>query len=217
MSQTAFIAMRVEGGADIEARLGAMREDVARRSWAKALRKGAQVIAKEIKVRAPRGTAPVALARQKDPKNRYKRLADSIGVSASARGLQPKASAKARAYWARFVEYGTKAHPSRMTKKSRYGPGRQKRGHAATQAHPFMRPAMDAKRQEAVDAIRRDIMASLEYIGGNRVRNRTSAAGSGDGVSGGGVQGRDSRGRFTTKTPGGVQGRDSRGRFTGLQ
>lgn len=170
MSQTAMVSMRVQGGAEIEARLKAMRADVARRAWATALRKGAQVIAKEIKVRAPRGTAPVSQARQKD---RYKRLADSIGVSGSARGLQPKASAKAKAYWARFVEYGTKAHSSRMTKKSRFGPGRQKRGHAATPAQPFMRPAMDAKRREALEAIRKDIIASLEWSGGNRVRNRT--------------------------------------------
>ncbi len=176
-----MVSMRVEGGADIEARLKAMREDVARRSWAKALRKGAGVIHEGVYRFAPRGTE-----RKKSRQGtKYPRIASSIFTSASKAGLTPVAHVSAKAYWARFVEYGTKAHPSRMTAKSRFGPGRHKRGHAATQAHPFMRPALDQYSGVAFDTVRRELMAALEWYGGNRVRNRASRSTSGS--VGGGV------------------------------
>jgi HK97 gp10 family phage protein len=129
------ITAKVEGLRELEANLKALTEEVAYKSVKKGALAGAEVIRKEAARIAPRGEdEPGDGERQgvklfksifkkvvKDKKN----LFDSF-VSGS---VHVKIAWRKRAFWGLFNEFGT----SKMA------------------AQPFMRPALDTKRQQAIE------------------------------------------------------------------
>lgn len=61
-----------------------------------------------------------------------------------------------RAWYAHFVEFGTRAHPVKPKEKKALQIGdrfRARATHPGTTERPFMRPALDMRREEAQDAM----------------------------------------------------------------
>jgi HK97 gp10 family phage protein len=87
---------------------------------------------------------------------RYPRLADSIVIgSVRSDPSVPAVAIYARAFWARFVEFGTRYWPHRG----------KKRAHHSTRAHPFMRPAVDAETGNTVEIVRESLAKRLTKMG----------------------------------------------------
>lgn len=102
---------------------------------------------------------------------RYGDLLASIKVSAKIKGGKVTATVKAgdkKAWYWRQVEFGTAAH----TIKAKDGGALKFAGrfyksveHPGVKPHPFMRPALDAKTKEALDAIGEQIKKRLTREG----------------------------------------------------
>ena len=86
-------------------------------------------------------------------------LRDSLRIKTSARGGIVKAVVTAgnkKAFWARWVEFGTAAHFIKpKNRKSLFfaGLAREVINHPGAKKKPFMRPALDATVQAAVTAV----------------------------------------------------------------
>ena len=119
------------------------------------LRAAAKVIRDEARRLCPVGDAS-ALPKGHQPGA----LRDSLRVSVSRRGGKITASIKAggknRVYYAHMVEFGTARHLIKpKNRKSLFLAGLFKElvEHPGASKKPFMRPALDAKSQEAVEAM----------------------------------------------------------------
>lgn len=105
-----------------------------------ALRAGARVILNDAKSRVPVKSG---------------RLRDSLKVSTSGKGGEPKATVRTREFYAPFVEYGTGAHKIVAAPKGvlRFlDEAVAVVDHPGTAPKPFMRPALDAQATAAVVA-----------------------------------------------------------------
>lgn len=86
-------------------------------------------------------------------------LRDSLRIKTSVRNGVVKASVSAgnkKAYWARWVEFGTAPHFIKpKNRKSLFfaGLAREVINHPGAKKHPFMRPALDGTVQAAVQAV----------------------------------------------------------------
>lgn len=65
--------------------------------------------------------------------------------------------------YAHLVEFGTKPHSLR-SKKHGDSDSRPARMHPGSRPRPFMRPALDNKRAEAIEVYRREMLAEVEKI-----------------------------------------------------
>lgn len=129
-----------------------------------ALRSGARVIANEAKTLVPTQLGD---------------LKRSIRTGSNAKKGQVEGYARAgnkKAYYYRFVEYGTAAHIIKAGKNKQYLTFTAKDGkkvvkeqvnHPGSIAKPYMRPALDSKGQEAVMAVTNKIRERLTKQGIN--------------------------------------------------
>lgn len=121
-----------------------------------ALRQGAKTIAEEAKAQVP---------------VRYGDLRDSIRTSVKMKNGKVMAVVKAgnkKAWYWRFVEFGTGAHKitGKDGKALAIGGGVYKSvDHPGAKPTPFMRPAMDGKSAEALQAIGEQIKKRLTKAG----------------------------------------------------
>jgi HK97 gp10 family phage protein len=146
----------VVGGKELDAFLQSLPVKIERNIMRSALRQGANVFKAEAKANVPVEDGP---------------LRDSIRVTTSARGGVVTSSVKAgnaRAFYWRFVEFGTAAHVI----KGKYGGALAIAGyfmrsvnHPGAKAKPFLRPAFDAKADAALAAV------------GNQIRKRLTTEG----------------------------------------
>jgi HK97 gp10 family phage protein len=160
------IAIRVEGGPELAARLKRIKEEQVPKVWRLALREGARFMADEVKRRAPRGPRVGGAVRWERVGTKYPRLADSIEIGSIKGPLSaPAVAIYARAYWARFLELGTKHWPRRMRSKPNKRTGKMyRRASAAHRAHPFMRPAFDATAAGTVTIVGESLAKRLTQI-----------------------------------------------------
>lgn len=121
-----------------------------------ALRQGAKVLAEEAKRNVPVMDGD---------------LRDSIRVSTRSRRGVVSATVKAgnkKAWYWRFVEFGTAAH-NIAGKKGGFlsfgGLFRKSVAHPGAQAKPFMRPALDSKANDAIQAVGEQIRKRLTKQG----------------------------------------------------
>ena len=149
----------LKGGKELQDFLNQLPAKIEQNVMRSALRAGAKVIADEAKVRVPVGDSGL--------------LRDSIRVSTRARKGRVSASAKAgdkKAFYWRWVEYGTAAHEIRPKNgKSLFFSGlfSELIDHPGARAKPFMRPAFDNKANEAIQAVGRMIGKRLNKAGLN--------------------------------------------------
>jgi HK97 gp10 family phage protein len=148
----------IKGGKEVGEFLKTLPAKIRRNVIRSALRAGAKVIADEAKANAP--------VQDGD-------LRRSIRVSTRVKGDKASASAKVgnkKVWYSHFVEFGTAAH--RIAAKngkvlSFNGVFRKEVMHPGTRAKPFMRPALDAKSTEAINAVGRHIGKRLTKLGLN--------------------------------------------------
>ena len=68
------------------------------------------------------------------------------------------------AKYAHLVEFGTR-YGAKGQVTTNNGPKKiRKRAHAATAAHPFMRPALEASRNEVLNIMRQEIQKALDEL-----------------------------------------------------
>lgn len=174
--------LRVKGLDDLSAALKALPTQLARNVLRGAVRAGAEVIRKEAVARAPvyqffpqrhpdERVDPGLLKRAIFSAHAPKRSNDTkqvyiVGVHSgrNQRHKTVKGQTVSRdAYYAAWVEFGhwyVPAQPGRLTLKARRNRARQPGG-VFVPARPFMRPAFEAKRKEAIDTIERYLRRRL--------------------------------------------------------
>lgn len=141
-------SIEIKGAKELYDQLQQLPAKIERNVMRGAIRAGALVIQEEAKQLVPVGKGPTA-----------GQLRDSIRVS--VRAIQGKVFATIRAgngkaFYAHFVEFGTAAHEERpQGARSLFFAGvfSEVVKHPGAAPKPFMRPALDAKAQSAIDAV----------------------------------------------------------------
>lgn len=144
---------KIQGGAELQKLLDSLAPNIERNILRSALRQGANVIRDEAK---------------KNVSDRTGELSKSIKVKTRSRRGNVTAQVVTDKYYARFVEYGTESHfiKSKDVKSLFFaGIARQVVEHPGAKPHPFMRPAIDAKQNEAIRAVGEQIRKRLEKVG----------------------------------------------------
>jgi HK97 gp10 family phage protein len=151
----------IRGLKELDAVLAALPRKLERNVLNGALRAAGNTVAKEIRGRAPVGSD--------DPHPKYGRLKDNIRVR-MVRSARRFAVGTGRAFWAKFVEFGTAAR--RIRKKKVMSDGKVFYGTdvAPMPARPFFRPGWDASKQRAlknlVERLRRGIESQVKKLRG---------------------------------------------------
>lgn len=140
--------VRIEGLADLHKLMQELPAKIESNALRGGLRAAAKVIEAEAKRLAPVGTV-----------NGSGDLRASVRASVRSRNGKVEATVKAgskKAWYARLVEFGTAAHLIRpKNRKSLFfaGLAREQVNHPGAKKKPFMRPALDAKAQQAVQTL----------------------------------------------------------------
>lgn len=136
------VDFELKGTAELERLLRELGPKVARQAGRQALRAGARIIRDEAKRLVPVRTG--TLRRAITVRARRVRRSDALGVSITVRQLTPPAGGRRKPVpanvYANFVEFGT----------------------AKAAAHPFLRPAFDAKSDDALREMIRVIRDAIE-------------------------------------------------------
>jgi HK97 gp10 family phage protein len=154
--------VNIKGGEELQQFLNQLPVKVEKNIMRSALRAGAKVIEKE----ALSNLFDAGAIDSGD-------LARSLRVSTAARRGKVTASVKAgdqRAWYWRFVEFGTAAHTIKGKNGKRLffnGTIVSSVNHPGARAKPFMRPALDSKSSEAIRAVGRKIGERLTKHGIN--------------------------------------------------
>lgn len=173
------MTVQMRGGPELDALLRQLPEKLQTNVLRGAARAGARVIAKEAKVRVPKATGLTAKSIKVDTSTRN----GVVKATIRTRGRH--------SYLAPFLEYGVAGHfisiaeADTPTTETRRGPRKvsigqvnkmAKRGslvisqhfvgpvvqHPGVRAHPFFRPALDAKAKEAINAAGQYIATRLK-------------------------------------------------------
>lgn len=142
------VQVDVKGLKEIEQNLRQLRDDIRDKFLMEAAREGAAVIQTEAQLRAPKDRG---FASPKSIVNRIKiRISkpDRFGVIAKIVASAPHSH---------LMEFGTTAHIIRVKTKKMLSDGKKAFGrlvhHPGNTARPFMRPAFEAKKLEAVQRV----------------------------------------------------------------
>lgn len=136
-----------------------------------ALRAGAAVLLAEAKRNVPTDSGALARTLRISTRNKAGLVSASVKAGGKHKG--------ADVFYAHMVEYGTKPHkilPKKQGGVMQFGGIKTRMvNHPGTTARPFMRPAVDAKFIESVNAVREKIRERLAHNGLN-VPDSTPAA-----------------------------------------
>lgn len=148
----------ITGGAELQAALSSLPAKIEKNIMRAAVRAGAAVLRAEARTNAPVATGA---------------LKKSIRISSKAKGGKINVTVKAGgklAPHAYLVEYGTRPHQIKPGEAEALSVGGTVVGgvmHPGSQPKPFMRPAFDAKAQEAIEAVSAKIRERLTQQGIN--------------------------------------------------
>lgn len=140
------ITVKVEGLADLERRMQSLSEDMANKIARAATAAGAAVIKKAAIQKVPRDTGNLAknIIAKRLPKSETELTSEHIvTVRKGRRTAKQKAAGLRDGYYGQFVEFGTVKMSPR----------------------PFLRPAFDNNKTQAVEAIKSRIEARLKKAG----------------------------------------------------
>ncbi len=157
----------IKGFAELEKALSEFPKKLLKNAMRRALRAGVKVIATEAKLRCPVGPPSHVASVKYGAKEGELRRSIKIGTN-TVKGSMVYGYVRAgsfKAYYARWVEFGTAAH--RISAKnggalSFGGAVFQSVAHPGAAPHPFMRPALDAKRGEALEAVRASLADAVQ-------------------------------------------------------
>lgn len=145
--------VNIKGGKELMAFLSELPAKMERNIMRSALNQGAKVIQAEAKSNVPVDSGE---------------LRDSLKRSTRVRRGKVTAKVTSKLFYAHFVEFGTAAH--RITGKDG-GPlffgGKLVKGanHPGSRPHPFLRPALDSKSNDAIRAVGAQINKRLTVLG----------------------------------------------------
>jgi HK97 gp10 family phage protein len=155
----------IKGGKELLAELHKMPAKLEANVMRAALRAGAAVIKAEVLQNVPVGTpAGTSITKYGSYAGA---LRDSVRVRVQSRAGRLRYSVRAgneKAWYWRFVEFGTQPHEIRAHGSGRLYFNGYARGavqHPGAAPHPFMRPAYDSKAGAAIEAVRATIRAKL--------------------------------------------------------
>lgn len=158
--------MRLRGFDEISKRLALLRTDVARSFLKRSLRTLAEYVATEVKSAAPVGRT----TSKAGPSGGTLRRA--IGVGARPPHQQKQArmivGIDYRAFYWKFIEFGTKAHTIRAGKGKTLSVGgvpRKQVKHPGTPAKPFIRPTWDRVKTRLPKMFADDVLGLLKKHG----------------------------------------------------
>ena len=139
-----MVTMRLRGFDDITRRLGLLRTDVARSFLKNSLRRLAEFVAGEVRKAAPIGRTTSA----EGPTGGGLRRAIGTAARKAFQNQQARmvVGIDYRAFYWKFIEFGTKAHTIRAGKGKVLwfnGEGRKQVSHPGIPARPFIRPTWD--------------------------------------------------------------------------
>jgi HK97 gp10 family phage protein len=153
----------VTGGAQLDALLRTLPEKMQKNVTRTGLRAGAAVFLSEVKQNIPVDSGALRSTARISSRNTPQGPQVSVKVGGKVKGVD--------AWYAHLVEFGTRPH---VIKPKQQGGALQFGGittrsvqHPGTRARPFMRPAVDAKFPEAVEAIKNKIRDRLAKQGLN--------------------------------------------------
>lgn len=156
----------IKGFEELEKALSEFPQKLLKNAMRRALRAGVKVIATEAKIQCPVAppsqTASLKYGAKEGELRRSIRIGtNTIRGTSTVYGYVRAGSFKA--YYARWVEFGTASHS--ITAKGRalsFGGNFYKSvAHPGAAPHPFMRPALDAKQHEAIDAMAASLAESI--------------------------------------------------------
>jgi HK97 gp10 family phage protein len=139
------VTLRVDGLSDLQEKLRQLGPRLSRNGLRSAVNAGAQVIRREVKARAPSDTGTMQRAiyvKQIREKSSDVQQTFFVGVRSGKR-FQKKGL---DAYYWRYVEFGTRKMAAR----------------------PFIRPAFEAKKSAAVEAIKAKLAERIEKLAAQR-------------------------------------------------
>lgn len=150
----------VKGLSELQAFLSSLPAKVEKNIMRSALRQGANVLKDEAKKNlSANGNIDTG------------KLRDGIRVSTNYKRGVVSATVKAKGthgYIGHWIEYGVAAHSLKKGAKRKSGKYQdQGRKHHGITPHPFMRPALDTKAQQALLAVGNQIKAKLTEVGIN--------------------------------------------------
>jgi HK97 gp10 family phage protein len=157
----------IKGFEELEKALSEFPQKLLKNAMRRALYAGVKIIATEAKIHCPVAppsqTASVKYgAKTGDLRRSIKIGANTIKGTSTVYGYVRAGNFKA--YYARWVEFGTAAH--RIAAKggalSFDGNFYKSVAHPGATPHPFMRPALDAKWREALEAVAASLADSIE-------------------------------------------------------
>lgn len=134
-------SIRIDGLKELEIRLKRLPQKVAGKALYSALMAGAEAIRKEAVSRAPEDTGKLKRNIVKRREKTRPELSASVVVGVRAKG---KKTDPQNAYYWRYFEFGTSKRPAR----------------------PFLRPAFEAQKEEAVARIAAKLRQRIEKAGG---------------------------------------------------
>lgn len=127
---------------DLEKLLKQLPEPLAKKALEDAARAGANLLRREIRARAPQGEGKLKrnILVKKNKRTKY--------------AVNYKVGVAGKIYYAHFIEFGTSPHLIAAKRKKLLTDGQEAFGkevqHPGQSARPFLRPAVDAKGQEAI-------------------------------------------------------------------
>lgn len=140
---------RFKGGKELQDALNQLPAKIERNVMRSALRQGANVIRNQARQNVPVEDGD---------------LKKSIKVSTRARGGKTTATLRAgdkRAFYAHMIEFGVAPHGVKKGAKRKSGKYQDGKKHPGFSAKPFMRPAVDDKADEAVQAVANQVRKTL--------------------------------------------------------
>lgn len=152
------IDQNITGGAELQAALSSLPAKIEKNIMRAAVRAGAAVLRAEARLNVPVATG----ALKKSIKISAKATRGQINVKVTAGGKGAR--------HAQLVEYGTRPHEIKPDGAAALAVGGAVVGavmHPGAQPKPFMRPAFDAKAQEAIAAVAAKIRERLTEQGIN--------------------------------------------------
>lgn len=166
--------LSISGGKELAEFLNSLPVKIERNIMRAALRAGARVIANEAKNNVPVKMGGLKRSIRTDST----RTKGGVEATAKAGGRSGGKSKDKSAFYAQFVEYGTAAHlikagerKKRLVFTARDGNrvSTMQVNHPGATAKPFMRPALDSKKDEAMRAVTDKIKERLTREGINVV------------------------------------------------
>lgn len=135
------MSIKLEGSKELSKQLNKLAKKAASGAVRKALRAGGNVILKEARIRVPRKTGTL-----KKSLGIVSRKGTRTSFRVSITNRQGK-KLKNDGWYGHFIEFGVKPHSLSGKKETR----RKHKGHAAK---PFMRPAYELKKRQAIKTFR---------------------------------------------------------------